>query len=189
MCLQGSRRASKENAIAVIQWILLRTVQCLDCIWPGNWGLAKRLRRVRILEFSSKWMFLWNLVEDCSWYITYFRDLGPAIHAEQRIKIWSLLWLIIRMKPTLQTQPEPLCCYLEIGQVCSWGIIKMHCLWARSAWIFEITRKAEYETEVSLDFITKTYILLGLIKETGWDLDAWDLDHVGSYHRTDVQYT
>lgn len=87
------------------------------------------------------------------------------------------------------TQPEPLCCYLETGQLCSWGIIKMLCLLARSAWIFEITMKVEYRAEVSLDFIIKTYISLGLIKETGWDLSAWDIDCVSSYDRTDIQYT
>lgn len=67
-----------------------------------------------------------------------------------------------------------------MGQVCSWGIIKTRRLWAISAWIFEITMKAEYQKKVSLDFITKTYISLGLMKETGWNLSIRDPDHVAT---------
>lgn len=104
MFLQGSSSASKENAVAVIQWILPRTVRHPDCIWPCSLG-AEGWHKVQILEFSSKWRFFWSLMEDCSWdYVTCFRDLSPAIHAEQRIKSRSLRWLIIGMETTLQTQ-------------------------------------------------------------------------------------
>lgn len=84
------------------------------------------------------------------------RGISGAIHTEERIKSRSLLWPMIRMNPALQTQLNQNCWFLlEMGQPCSWGIIKMHCLGARSAWIFKITIEVEYRTEVSLDFITK----------------------------------
>lgn len=100
------------------------------------------------------------------------RGISGAIHTEERMKSRSLLWPLIRMNPALQTQLNQNCCFLlEMGQPRSWAIIKMHCLRARSAWIFKITMKVEYWTEVSLDFITKTYILPRLTKETG--LGSW----------------
>lgn len=182
-CLQGSRLVSKENAVVVIQWILQRSLWCSDCIWAcclgaedwqGGWEGCKFL-------FSSKLKLFWSLfLRLCNHFSGIWVQLFSRM--EQYEPEPPLAYHQSEANTPGTVQLGPLCCYLEISQVCSWDIIKTCCVWASIS-----LNLHDYKESWILNLITKTYISLGLIKLMGWDLSAWDPDCVGSYHRTDVQ--
>lgn len=144
-CLQGSILVSKENAVVVIQWILQRSLWCSDRIWmcclgaedwQGDWEGCKFL-------FSSKLKFFWGLfLRLCN---HFFTDLSPAIQAEWSIMSQSLLWLIIRVKPTLQAQRNWDHCVVtwKLARSAAETLSKCAACEQVSAWIYKVIKKDE----------------------------------------------